>query len=185
MATSFAKKIVAGLITALIGSPVFADETVALRSRDVLLHSGSLSGVVLNRESHPVPGVVVKLMHGKNVIATATSDDNGNFAVHGLRSGGHVVSAGEEKELVRFWRSDAAPPAASARMIMVVDETVVRGQGWSDECVEECGEDESARKCCLSGAFGNPTALLLLGGGAAAGIVAIVAHNENDAPASP
>lgn len=172
------------LIAALTGAPVYADEAVKVRSRDVLLHSGSLSGVVLNQESRPVPGIQVRLMHGKNVIATATSDDNGNFAVHGLRNGGHIVGAGEEKELVRFWNSDVAPPAASARLIMVVDEEIIRGQGFADECVEECGEESATKKSCLCGALGNPTALLLLGGGAA-GIVAIVAHNENDAPASP
>jgi len=184
MLTFFRPWVAMALITALTGSPLFADEAVKLRSRDVLLHSGSLSGVVLNRESHPVPGIQVRLMHGKNVIATATSDDNGNFAVHGLRNGGHIVGAGEEKELVRFWNSDVAPPVASARLIMVVDEDVIRGQGFAEECVPECGEDADRRKSCLCGAFGNPTALLLLGGGAA-GIVAIVAHNDNDAPASP
>jgi hypothetical protein len=67
---------------------------------------------------------------------------------------------------------------------MVVDEEIIRGQGFAEECVEECGEESATRKSCLCGALGNPTALLLLGGGAA-GIVAIVAHNENDAPASP
>lgn len=171
------------LIAALTATSVLAEEPVELRSRDVLLHSGSLSGVVLNRESHPLPGIQVRLLHGKQVIATATSDDNGNFAVHGLRNGGHVVATGDEKELVRFWNSGAAPPSASARLIMVVDEEVIRGQGFA-ECVEECGDTAATRKSCLSRALSNPTALLLLGGGAA-GIVAIVAHNDNDAPASP
>ncbi|MEY3175058.1 MAG: hypothetical protein RLZZ436_2972 [Planctomycetota bacterium] len=173
----------AALMGTLVATPVFGTEAVELRSRDVLLHSGSLSGVVLNRQSHPVPGVQVRLMYGKNVIATAITDDNGNFAVHGLRNGGHIVGTGEEKELVRFWSSEAAPPAASARMIMVVDEQVIRGQGCADDCVEECGEGQPGGKSAC-GVLSNPVALLLLGGGAA-GIVAIVAHNDDDAPASP
>jgi hypothetical protein len=184
MFRNFRPLIVPALIAALTATSVLAEEPVELRSRDVLLHSGSLSGVVLNRESHPLPGIQVRLLHGKQVIAKATSDDNGNFAVHGLRNGGHVVATGEEKELVRFWNSGAAPPSASARLIMVVDEEVIRGQGFAEACVEECGDTAATRKSCLSRALGNPTALLLLGGGAA-GIVAIVAHNDNDAPASP
>lgn len=173
------------LIAALTGSPVFSSEAVQLRSRDVQLHSGSLSGVVLNRESRPVPGVEVRLMYGKNVIATATSDDNGNFAVHGLRNGGHIVNTGEEKELVRFWNSDVAPPSASARMIMVVDEQVVRGQGCAEECGEVCGEGGFGHKSSMGGALSNPGVLMLLAGGAV-GVVAIVAHNDDDdAPASP
>lgn len=171
------------LIGMLVTAPVLADEPVQLRSRDVRLHSGSLSGVVLNRESHPVPGVVVNLMHGRNVIATATSDDNGNFAVHGLRNGGHVVSTGEEKELVRFWSSDVAPPNASARLIMVVDEQVVRGQMIPAESFVAPGEGAVAGNS-MSGVLMNPFALALMAGGAV-GIVAIVAHNENDSPASP
>ncbi|MFM7057383.1 MAG: carboxypeptidase-like regulatory domain-containing protein [Planctomycetota bacterium] len=172
------------LMAPLTVGPVVAEEAVEVRSRDVLLHSGSLSGVVLNRESHPLPGITVQFLHGKNVIAVATSDDNGNFAVHGLRNGGHVVATGEEKELVRFWNSTAAPPSASARLILVVDEEVVRGQGYVEECGVECGDESVTRKSCLCRALSNPTALLLLGGGAA-GIVAIVAHNDDDAPASP
>jgi hypothetical protein len=125
----------------------------------------------------------VNLLHGRNVIATATSDDNGNFAVHGLRNGGHVVNTGEEKELVRFWSSDVAPPNASARLIMVVDEEIVRGQMVPLESVVPPGEAAVAGHS-MSGVLMNPFALALMAGGAV-GIVAIVAHNENDTPASP
>ena len=184
MFRDFRLLIAPALFAAVTATPVLADEPVELRSRDVLLHSGSLSGVVVDRDSRPLPGISVQLLHGKTLIATATSDDNGNFAVHGLRNGGHVVATGEEKELVRFWNSSAAPPSASARLIMVVDEQVIRGQGFAEECVEECGETAATQKSCLCRALSNPTALLLLGGGAA-GIVAIVAQNDNDGPASP
>jgi hypothetical protein len=172
------------LIVAMTSGPVLSDEAVQLRSRDVVLHSGSLSGVVLNRQARPVPGLTVKLLYGKDLIATATSDDNGNFAVHGLRNGGHIVNAGTEKELVRFWSSDVAPPAASARMVVVVDEQVVRGQTSADDCAEECGEACAAEKSSVCSVLGNPAVMLLIGGGVV-GALAVAAHNDDDGPASP
>jgi hypothetical protein len=93
------------------------------------------------------------------------------------------VNTGEEKELVRFWSSDVAPPNASARLIMVVDEQVVRGQMIPAESFVAPGEGAVAGNS-MSGVLMNPYALALMAGGAV-GIVAIVAHNENDAPASP
>jgi hypothetical protein len=172
------------LIVVMMGAPVLGEEAVQLRSRDVVLHSGSLSGVVLDRQARPVRGLPVRLFYGKNLIATATSDDNGNFAVHGLRNGGHIVNTGAEKELVRFWSSDVAPPAASARMVVVVDEQVVRGQMSSDDCAEECGEACAAESSSVCSVLGNPAVMLLIGGGVV-GAIAIAAHNDDDGPASP
>lgn len=172
------------LVFAVMGSPVFSSDAVQLRSRDVLLHSGSLSGVVLDREAHPVPRVPVRMFYGKQLIATVTSDENGNFAIHGLRNGGHIVNAGEEKTLVRLWTSDSAPPSAAARMVMVVDEEVIRGQGCADQCVDECGEGAFSRKKSMCSVLTNPAVMLLIGGGVV-GVVAIANHNDDDRPASP
>ncbi|MEY2727497.1 MAG: hypothetical protein RLZZ458_3364 [Planctomycetota bacterium] len=184
MSTILRRWLAGALIFAVTGSPVLSSEAVELRSRDVLLHSGSLSGVVLNREAHPVPGIQVRLFHGKQVIAVVTSDENGNFAIHGLRNGGHIVNTGEEKELVRLWTSDIAPPSASARMVMVVDEEVIRGQGCADECAEECGEAAFGQGKSMCSVLTNPAVMLLIGGGVV-GALAIAAHNDDDGPASP
>ena len=113
----------------LMGSPLLASETVAIRSSDYLLgQEGVLAGSVFNRSGLPVSGLPVQILHDDQVVATAVSDENGEFAVHGLRNGQHSVRLGASRQPVRFWSKSAAPPATQARMALVIDEEIVRGQ---------------------------------------------------------
>jgi hypothetical protein len=164
-------------VTTTLGAPVLGSGPVELRSRDVVLNDGKLEGTVLNREAQPVAGLTVRLFHGESLIATTTSNERGQFSVTGLRNGGHVLAMGEDRQNVRFWGTQSAPPAAVNRVTLVVDEAVVRGQ-----CGDACGEGSGSM---LSSVMGNPAVLLLIGGGVV-GVVAIAAHNNNDdQPASP
>ena len=162
----------------LVGSPVLASEAVAIRSSDYLLgHEGVLSGSVLNRSGLPVSGLPVQVLHEDQVIATAVSDEKGQFAVQGLRNGHHTVQLGASRQPVRFWSNTAAPPAALSRMAIVVDEEVVRGQ-----CGESCGEGFCGGH---HGAGWGPALGILLIGGAVATTLALTLDDDDDAPASP
>ena len=171
----------------LIGSPLLASEAVAIRSSDYLLgHDGVLAGSVLNQSGLPVSGLPVHVLYEDHVIATAFSDENGQFAVQGLRNGQHTVQLGASIQPVRFWRNAAAPPAALSRMAIVVDEEVVRGQcsgdGCGEECGEGCGEGFSGRH---RGAGWGPALGILLIGGAVATTLALTLDDDDDTPASP
>ena len=147
----------------LVGSPVLASESVAVRSTDYVLgQKGVLAGNVVNQQGQPVAGLPVQVLHEGRVIATAYSNEKGEFAVESLRNGGHVVQLGASAQPVRFWSDAAAPSSAATRMAIVVDEDVVRGQ-----CGEGCGE--SCSDSCLN--WRTAGCLLLIGGAAAATIV--------------
>lgn len=167
----------------LVGSPLLASETVAIRSSDYLLGQESiLAGSVVNQSGLPVAGLPVQVLHKGQVIATALSDDKGEFAVQGLRNGQHTVKVGASQQSVRFWMSKAAPPTAVSRLAIVVDEEVVRGQ-CGESCAEGCGEgfaggDHRAWKTAVG---------VLLIGGAVATTLALTLDDNNSsaAPGSP
>ena len=144
----------------LVGSPVLAAETVAVRSTDYLLgQKGVLVGNVVNQQGQPAAGLPVQVLHDGRVVATAYSNEKGEFAVESLKNGTHTVQLGESQHPVRFWSNASAPPSAVNRMAIVIDEEVVRGQ-----CGEGCGEgDCGPRGMTWGSAFG----ILLIGGAVA------------------
>lgn len=163
----------------LVGSPVLAAEAVAVRSTDYLLgQKGMLAGNVVNQQGQPAAGLPVQVLHDGRVIATAYSNEKGEFAVESLRSGIHTVQLGESQQPVRFWNNAAAPPSAVNRMAIVVDEEVVRGQ-----CGEGCGEDGS-RAAGLT--WGTACGVLLIGGAVATTLaLTLDDHKSGGAVASP
>jgi hypothetical protein len=125
--------ILAGLLT--VGSPLMAGEPAAIgvapeaRSSDVALSDGGLlRGTVLNTEAQPVPGVEVNVLHNQKVVAKTLSNEKGEFTIKGLHNGAHVIHAGNTNQIVRFWGTAAAPPAAVENLAVIVDEEAVRGQ---------------------------------------------------------
>ncbi|MEJ7591965.1 MAG: hypothetical protein WKF77_10480 [Planctomycetaceae bacterium] len=158
----------------LVGSPVIASEAVVIRSSDYLLgQEGVLIGSVLNHSGLPASGLPVQVLHKDQIIATAVSDEKGEFAVQGLRNGQHTVKLGASQQSVRFWSNTAAPPAALSRMAIVVDEEVVRGQ-----CGEGCGEGFAGGN---RGAWGTALGVLLIGGAVATTLALTLDDNENAA----
>lgn len=166
----------------LVGSPVLASETVAIRSSDYQLgEEGVLSGSVLNQSGLPVAGLPVQVLHKEHVIATAVSDERGQFAVQGLRNGPHRVQLGATQQPVRFWSNTSAPPAAVSRMAIVVDEDVVRGQ-CGESCGEGCGEGFADGH---HGAWKTAFGVLLIGGAVATTLALTLDDNDHAAVASP
>ena len=168
--TSF-KKPLCLLLTGMIsvGAPVMAAGPVEFRSSDVALTDGVMEGTVLNTAARPVFGLKVQLLHGDQVIARATSDENGQFAIRGLRNGGHVLQVGSVQQPVRFWGTQAVPPSATSTMAIVVDEQVVRGQ-------EENGGEEDAASSLVP---------LLIFGGVLATTLAITLSGDQDVTPPP
>lgn len=166
-----------------VGSPVLAAEAVAVRSTDYLLgQKGVLVGSVVNQQGQPAAGLPVQVLHDGRVVATAYSDEQGEFAVESLRNGIHTVQLGETQRPVRFWSNAAAPPSAVSRMAIVVDEEVVRGQ-----CGEFCGEGCGEGGCRAGGLTWGTTCGLLLVGGAVATTLALTLDDQKSgaAVASP
>lgn len=163
----------------LLGSPVLAAENVAVRSTDYLLgQKGVLVGSVVNQQGQPAAGLPVQVLHDGRVVATAYSNEQGEFSVESLRNGTHSVQLGETLHPVRFWSNASAPPSAVSRMAIVVDEKVVRGQ-----CGEGCGEGG----CRPRGLKWGTAAGVLLIGGAVATTLALTLddHKSGAVVASP
>ena len=93
----------------------------------------------MNQQGQPAAGLPVQVLHDGRVVATAYSNEQGEFSVESLRNGNHAVQLGETLHPVRFWNNASAPPSAVNRMAIVVDEEVVRGQ-CGECCGEGCGE---------------------------------------------
>ncbi len=151
-------------VAMLIGSPLLAAAQTEVRTSDYRLGiNGALTGSVLNQSGQPVAGLQVEVFHQDRRIAVAVSDENGNFAVDGLRNGSHTVKLGASRQAVRFWNnSTAAPPTAHNDMAIVVDEAIVRGQGVSR--------------------WGVAGGVVLIGGAIATAVV--LSNDNNDKPAN-
>lgn len=161
-------------------SSLVASETVALRSSDcTLAQDGTLAGTLVNRSAQPVAGLHVHVLHQNRIVATAVSDQKGQFSVNGLRHGAHALQIGASQEPVRFWSREAAPPAAVSQVAIVVDELVVRGQDCGDGCGDGCGEG-----CAAGMSWGTVGGFVLIGGAVAA-TLALALDDDDDKPASP
>ena len=170
--------LLAGLLS--FGSPLVAGEPVQIGAReqiyssDVVLHNGGvLHGTVLNTEGQPVSGVKVSILHKEISIAITVSNEEGKFAVKGLRNGAHTIEVGSKYQPVRLWGTNTAPPAAIENVAIVIDEEAVRGQMFGGGGSMPGG-----------GFLGSRIGGLMLVGGAAAITLATTLDN-NATPASP
>lgn len=101
----------------------------AISVADVELGQGGLLlGQVLDAEAQPLVDSQVTVMAGSQPVATAQTDDNGVFAVTGLRGGMHQLDAGESRQFCRLWSPGTAPPAAESALQMVAGGDTIRGQ---------------------------------------------------------
>lgn len=116
----------------LSGLPVQAADSGVIRTADVTLNGeGLLQGTVLTSDAQPIVGATVEIIHADKKVATAVSNEEGQFAVKGLRSGVHVIQCSNTQQPVRFWTTASAPPTAVRNVSLVVDNSVVRGQQGS------------------------------------------------------
>lgn len=164
--------ILAGLIS--IGSPAMAGGPVEIRSTDITLGPhGLLKGSVLNASAQPVSGVTVHVLHGETVVASATSDGQGQFSVKSLHNGSHIMQVGRLQQPVRFWGTEAAPPVSTSQITIIVDEEVIRGQSGF-----ETGNS-------VADSMNTNLGVILLIGGAVGIVLGTTLSADNDSPAPP
>ena len=118
------------------GNTVGASSQVADRSpraiesiQDITLdHDGTMRGQVVDERGAAVVKARVEIRHLQKKVATTTTDENGEFAISGLRGGLHSVTADGKRTFYRLWKSGTAPPATSDAALIVADGQVQRGQ---------------------------------------------------------
>ncbi len=108
--------------TADVGSPQF-------EVRDVeLAQGGLLVGQLLDERMQPMAGADVAISTGGHTVVATQTDAEGVFAVAGLRSGVHQITAADAAQNCRFWGPGAAPPRAAQGVRIVAGDGIVRGQ---------------------------------------------------------
>jgi hypothetical protein len=97
--------------------------------RDVKMGpQGSLKLRVLDAQGKTLQGQQVSLRFGDKTIASAVSNQAGEVAFRGLRSGTHVVTGPHGTTAFRFWDARTAPPNSLANPALIAEGETVRGQ---------------------------------------------------------
>jgi hypothetical protein len=133
-------KIVKALIVAVGAAGMIAPRAMAAepqvssiqstRPVDVALtHNKLLHGQVVTAENAPQAGMPVNVISRGEIVAQTTTDARGAFQAPVSRGGVYVVEAGGSERVVRTWTEETAPPSASDGVLVVTDESAVRGQG--------------------------------------------------------
>ena len=99
-----------------------------------LTEGGKLTGQVVNAQGQVVRNAVVAVRYQNHVVAKATTDASGRYAVQGLRSGVHELETINGRVPARFWTSTAAPTVAKSSALIVSDTNVIRAQCAEQGC---------------------------------------------------
>jgi hypothetical protein len=94
-----------------------------------LTAGGEFSGQVVDAQGRPQAGTNVMVCKQQQVVATTTTDQQGQFSMRGLQGGMYQVVAGQGMQSFRLWAPGTAPPAARQSALVVASDQVVRGQG--------------------------------------------------------
>jgi len=96
---------------------------------DVALEGGGvLSGTVVNADGVALVGTPVVLLQNGREIASATTDDQGQFKLTGVRGGVYQIATAAGGGIYRLWAPGTAPPSAEQAALVVAGDDVVRGQ---------------------------------------------------------
>ena len=93
-----------------------------------LIDGGVLNGQVVSAQGQVVANAPVSLHHGKSELARTTTDQNGRFAVKGLKGGVYVVSTEGAAGVVRAWTPRTAPPSSVQSVLLVPQTMTARAQ---------------------------------------------------------
>ncbi len=98
--------------------------------RDVALNQGNvLHGTLMNGQGQRMANATVTVLSGDVPVATTVTSSTGEFSVAGLRGGVYQVNAGTTGGVFRLWGPQTAPPAATAGLLLVDNQSLVtRGQ---------------------------------------------------------
>lgn len=115
-----------GPLVLAAATPTVAEQ---LKVIDVGLHEGGvLFGQVVDAQGRPQSKLVVKLVQRDQVVAEATSDASGYFAVVNVPAGTYQIAADQTQGLYRLWAPKTAPPVAQPGALLVVGRGPIRAQ---------------------------------------------------------
>ncbi|MBN2477531.1 MAG: carboxypeptidase regulatory-like domain-containing protein [Pirellulales bacterium] len=145
--------------------------------QDVVLQDGGvLLGKVVSPQGIALSKVPVSLQDQRREVARGVTDQNGCFAVRGLRTGVYQLVGAGSHGTCRMWTRDSAPPTSQPGVLLVAGDTI-RGQ-CSDGCDSGCGN------CKGSLAFWLANPWVVAGVLATAVAVPVAVHNS-ERPSSP
>jgi hypothetical protein len=140
---------------------------------DVTLRDGGvLIGKVINANGVAQTQIPVSLKSDGKELVTTTTNQEGYFAVKGLRGGVHQVVTTEGQGVYRLWAVGTAPAGAKEGALVITGNPVVRGQAPE-------GDDEGGHPR-LKAFFTNP--LVIAGIVATAIAVPIVLTQSHRSP---
>jgi hypothetical protein len=98
------------------------------RVLDVAIGTQGLTGRYVNTEGVPIPNHPIQLRQEGRVIATTHTATDGTFCFVAVRGGLYELAAHDAVVLTRVWAAGTAPPQASSHVVLVSQDTLVRGQ---------------------------------------------------------
>ncbi|MBN2475038.1 MAG: carboxypeptidase regulatory-like domain-containing protein [Pirellulales bacterium] len=104
-----------------------------LRVRNAsLTAANSLQGRVTDAQGAGLPHARVTMMQRDRQVVAATTDSHGSFVVANVPAGVYAISSAGSTGTYRLWAARTAPPSASAGILIVADDEVVRGNRLYD-----------------------------------------------------
>lgn len=159
---------------ALAGSPVAAPAIADI----ALSEGGVFAGKLVNAQGAPIAKTAVSLQQAGEEVAATVTDEEGVFAVQGLRGGLYQVVSEGGVVSYRLWAANTAPPAANQSALIVTGDAILNGQYCGPACPPSGGR-------VGGGALGwvreHP---LLVAAGIATAIAVPLALADDDDPAS-
>jgi hypothetical protein len=107
-----------------------AARPAAAQVADVKLTAdGVLRGQIVDPQGRALAGTTIKAYQQGREVAQGTCDEDGSFALAGLRGGAYVLVAGQTSTACRVWTARTAPPSAQAALLIVDNQPLARGAG--------------------------------------------------------
>jgi hypothetical protein len=98
---------------------------------DVALDQGGvLRGQAVDAQGRPLVHAPLHARQQQQIVGTAVTDDNGYFAMAGLRGGVYQIEVAGSHATWRLWAARTAPPTALRAAMIVGGGDTVRGQ-WA------------------------------------------------------
>ncbi|MCA9083666.1 MAG: carboxypeptidase regulatory-like domain-containing protein [Planctomycetaceae bacterium] len=154
----------------LLSGPVMAGTNAIIKDVE-LSADGTLYGKVVSPEGRAFSEAVVQLRYQGNTVAAAKSNQEGLFAISGVRGGAHELAVGTLRSPIRLWTNGTAPNSASPGILISAAETVVRGQ--DPYCEPGCPP------CSGTSGFGLLDVITLATVGTATGALVVGIDNQN------
>ena len=114
------------------GLPVRSNSTARQTAGEVtdvaLQPGGVLHGQVVRPDGSTLGEIPLDVLQSDRKVASAVTNARGEFAISGLRGGVYHLRVGNTLTIFRAWATNTAPPTARPGLLLVLDQTVIRGQ---------------------------------------------------------